>query len=128
VTFDQQAIPSDPSSYHRKHIYFATMRFSGGTLSLLLTATAVAASVFQSTPVTSRNSLQTRSVFGVAKTSNLGFLNTLAVPRGGAAAAAADDESDDADAEVVPEVLYLPGLLSASVSKKSVRSFVGYML
>ena len=103
------------------------MRFSGGTLSLLLTATAVAASVFQSTPVTSRNSLQTRSVFGVAKTSNLGFLNTLAVPRGGAAAAAAD-ESDDADAEVVPEVLYLPGLLSASVSKKSVRSFVGYML
>jgi len=83
------------------------MRFSGGTLSLLLTATAVAASVFQNVaPVTSRNGLQNRSFFGVAKASNGALTNPVAVPRGGAS----DDEDAEAD---VPDVLYLPGLLSA---------------
>ena len=94
------------------------MRFNGGTLSLLLSATAVAASVFQNTPIAgSKNGLQRHSLFGVSKATNVGIQNTLSVPRGGAS----DDESEDAEADI-PEVLYLPGLLGATVAKKTVSS------
>lgn len=95
------------------------MRFSGGTLSLLLTATAVTASVFQSNAVApNRNGLQSRSLFGVAKSSNSALVNTIpAVPRGGA------DDSDNEAAEA-PQELYLPGLLGATVGKKNVSYFL----
>jgi len=93
------------------------MRFSGRTLSLLLTATAVAASVFQQgSPATSRNGLEKRSLFGVVKSSNGALTNPLVVPRGGS-------DSEDAEQDV-PEVLYLPGLLSATVAKKIVSFFL----
>lgn len=97
------------------------MKISGGTLSILLSATAVAASVFQNTPVVSKNGLQSRSLFGVAK-SNYDVVNAInAIPRGGS-----DSESDNAEADV-PEVLYLPGLLGATVGKKTVSSFLVLM-
>lgn len=95
------------------------MRFSGGTLSLLVTATTVTASVFQSNAVApNRNGLQSRSLFGVAKSSHSALVNTIpAVPRGGA------DDSDNETAEA-PQELYLPGLLGATVGKKNVSYFL----
>jgi len=91
------------------------MKFTGGTLSLLLSATAVAASVFQSTPgLSSQTGLAHRSgLFGLTSSSNTGISNTLVVPRGGATS-----DSEDADDDT-PEVLYLPGLLDANVSTKN---------
>lgn len=93
------------------------MKFTGGTLSLLLSATVVAASVFQNAPgLSSQSGLTQRSgLFGVTSSSNTGIANTLVVPRGGA-----DSDSEEADDDT-PEVLYLPGLLDANVSTKNVR-------
>ena len=91
------------------------MRFSGGTLSLLLSATVVAASVFQNPAVVNpNNGVNRRSLFGLARASNGVLTNPNVVPRGGAS----DDEGEsEAD---VPEVLYLPGLLTSSVAKITV--------
>lgn len=97
------------------------MKFSGGSLSILLTATAVAASVFQIAPLTTANNgIQSRSFFGVAKSaSNQALVNSIAaVQRGGAS----PDDSEDAEEEV-PVELYLPGLLGATVAKKAVSCF-----
>lgn len=92
-----------------------TMRFSGGTLSLLFSATVVAASVFQNPAVVNpNNGVQRRSLFGLARASNGVLTNPNVVPRGGAS-----DDEDDSEADV-PEVLYLPGLLTSSVAKINV--------
>ena len=99
---------------HKKEIK-SNMKFGGGTLSLILTATAVAASTFNNVPVAKSRILQKRTLFGVGMTSNIQFRNPIEFPRGGAF----DDEDEEAD---IRKVLYLPGLLGASVLKKAVSS------
>lgn len=112
------------------------MKFSSGSLSVLLMATAVASSVISNTLSTSlsRTRMSTgtsmdlgrSSLFGVRKA----FLaheaaKIISVPRGGAASTnVQEEESEDEqnqeqeETAAVPE-LYLPGLLSATVAKKS---------
>lgn len=112
------------------------MKFSSGSLSVLLMATAVASSVISNTLSTSlsRTRMSTgtsmdlgrSSLFGVRKA----FLaheatNIISIPRGGAASTSIqEEESEDEqnqeqeETAAVPE-LYLPGLLSATVAKKS---------
>mmetsp|Transcript_5977 Transcript_5977/g.11294 ORF Transcript_5977/g.11294 Transcript_5977/m.11294 type:complete len:922 (-) Transcript_5977:10-2775(-) len=113
------------------------MKFSSTSLSVLLLARSGSSSVFSSknsllVPFSSLQASTNRQrLFGVNK--NL-FLNdrnvenevmsVCVIPRGGAAAAvstASDDENEDEmkqDNDTPPE-LYLPGLLSASVTKKN---------
>ena len=82
------------------------MRFSGGTLSLLLTATAVAASVFQPnqnpSSIHAHGSRSTQSLFGVASSkldANVALSEGIvAVPRGGSVATDdADEDAEDAE-------------------------------
>ncbi len=93
------------------------MRFTGGTLSLLLSATAVAASIYNNAPGIASTSVSRSGLFGVVGSSSsgvLGLSKTLSVPRGGAS----EEEASDSEQ---PVELYLPGLLTANVSRKTVR-------
>jgi len=114
---------SDPRASKRSQEHkYATMKFSGGTLSILLAATAVAASVFQNNPsTTSRNGIQARPFFGVSKAaSNQALVNGIsAVPRGGSSGEDSENSEED-----VPVDLYLPGLLGTTVAKKAVSYFL----
>lgn len=119
-------LSSTIASKRKKEVKYSTMKFSGGTLSILLAATAVAASVFQNNAgTTARNGIQARSFFGVNKsTSNQALVNGVsAVPRGGSSS----DDSDNSEEEV-PVDLYLPGLLGATVAKKAVSYYPFYLL
>lgn len=124
------------------------MKFSSQSLSILLLARAVSSSVFSKNNLLLQPSLHAsnnsnQNLFGVKKNSffNNKYLveNELshvsdnriahAIPRGGAAVSAlSDDENEDEkqddskQANDVPPELYLPGLLSASVTKKNVST------
>jgi len=126
------------------------MKFSSGSLSILFTATAtVASSAFpkfllqpsytHSTDPTNTRRFHTRSLFGVVPTASSLWNNNLGrdgkdwdtaiitMPRGGGkhvsdekSQQGGEEEGEEGEGgEVIPE-LYLPGLLSATVSKKSV--------
>lgn len=116
------------------------MKFCSQSLSILLLARAVSSSVF------TKNSLQPalhasankQYPFGVKKNSVLNrYLvehqsshvsnDRIAnvVPRGGAQASASSDDEHEDDSKQendTPPELYLPGLLSASVTKKNVSA------
>lgn len=111
------------------------MRFSRTTLGLLLavatagtaktTASIISSSTVTSTrTTTSKFGLEKKSspLFGIHKLPNRGDV-VASVPRGGATAADVEEGSADDDEEDKPKVLYLPGLLEATVAKKSVGVF-----
>jgi hypothetical protein len=107
------------------------MKFSKKSLGLLLAAAAsglVTASISSTVTTSLKPSTfgvdNRNGVFGVHKLSNGDIVKSIA--RGGSTAAAVAEEDEDVEEE--PQILYLPGLLSAVVTKRTVRSIYSFFI
>jgi hypothetical protein len=97
------------------------MKFAvGAAAAVIVAASTTSASIFS--PISSTGLARTSNLFGVTSTTrtehSLISSAISRVPRGGARLMG---EEDDAPEE--QEVLYLPGLLNASVQRKGVRHY-----
>jgi hypothetical protein len=105
------------------------MRFCQGTVAFLLAAaaTTITASITPQKSLSSpflphSNTQNPKGIFGIQK-HQAHSIATSTVPRGGAVAEEVTDE-DESETEDVPVKLYLPGLLNASVLKKTVSTMI----
>ena len=122
------------------------MRFAEATALLILATTAKASitpTVGRSSYVINENNVAVNSsrttksligssstsagLFGVVANKNSQNYDAIfAVPRGGASESDEEGEKNGEEGEEAPEVLYLPGLLEASVGKKTVRALIHF--